>query len=138
EFRGYLDSMLDDHRRARGGSDLLSALMNAEGERLTSSELAANFVMLLLAGHETTTNLIGTGLLELLRHPDQWRALCDAPERAPAAVGELLRFVSPVPWGFRLPADDFPYSRTTIPKGRPAFLVLPAAHPHPPPLPHPP
>jgi len=128
EFRSYLDSMLEQHRRPDNRSDLLTALMDAEGDRLTSEELAANFVMMLLAGHETTTNLIGTGLLELLRHPDQWRALCDEPQRAPAAVEELLRFVSPVQWVFRIPAEDYQYNGTVIPKGRLVFVVLAAAN----------
>jgi cytochrome P450 len=128
EFRAYLDAILADHRANPGGSDLLSALMDAEGDRLTSGELAANFVMLLLAGHETTTNLIGTGLLELLRVPGQWDALCDAPERAPAAVEELLRFVSPVQWVLRIPAHDFAYGGMTIPKARLIFVALAAVN----------
>jgi cytochrome P450 len=128
EFRAYLGGMLEEHRRTQDRSDLLGALMEAEGDRLTSDELAANFVMLLLAGHETTTNLIGSGLLELLRHPDQWRALCFAPQQAPAAVEELLRFVSPVQWVFRIPAEDFAFNGITVPKGRLVFVMLAAAN----------
>jgi cytochrome P450 len=128
EFRSYLDGMIEEHRRVQGHSDLLAALMNAEGERLTTEELAANFAMLLLAGHETTTNLIGIGLLELLRHPDQWRALCAAPEHAASAVEELLRYVSPVQWVLRIPLHEVEYGGLTIPKGRLVFVILAAAN----------
>jgi cytochrome P450 len=128
EFRTYLDETLDEHRRTHDRSGLLAALMDAEGDQLTSEELAANFVMLLLAGHETTTNLIGIGLFELLRHPDQWQALRDAPERVPSAVEELLRFVTPVQWVVRVPADDFEHGGVAIPQGQLVFLLLAAAN----------
>jgi cytochrome P450 len=128
QFRSYLDGMLAEHRRTQDHSGLLGALMDAEGDTLSSDELAANFVMLLLAGHETTTNLIGSGLLELLRHPDQWQALCAEPAKAPAAVEELLRYVSPVQWVFRIPAVDYDFEGITIPKGRLVFVMLAAAN----------
>jgi cytochrome P450 len=128
EFRVYLDGMLDELRRSQNRSSLLAALMDAEGERFTTSELAANFVMMLLAGHETTTNLLGTGLLELLRHREQWQALCAAPEQAPAAVEELLRYVTPTQWVMRVPFHDFEYGGVSIPKGRLVFLMLAAAN----------
>jgi hypothetical protein len=128
EFRRYLDSMLAEHRRTHDRSDLLGALIEAEHDTLTSEELAANFVMLLLAGHETTTNLIGSGLMALLGQRDQWQALCAAPEQASAAVEELLRFVSPVQWVFRIPAQDFDFNGVTIPKGRLVFVMLAAAN----------
>jgi cytochrome P450 len=128
EFRSYLGSMLDEHRRTHDRSDLLGALMEAEHDTLTSEELAANFVMLLLAGHETTTNLIGSGMMELLRNPDQWQALCAAPQQAAAAVEELLRFVSPVQWVMRIPAEDFEFNGLAIPKGRLIFVMLAAAN----------
>jgi cytochrome P450 len=128
EFRTYLDEMFDAHRHTRTRSGLLAALMDAEGDQLTSEELAANFVMLLLAGHETTTNLIGIGLFELLRHPDQWRALRDAPVRAPSAVEELLRFVTPVQWVVRVPSTDFEHRGVAIPQGQLVFLLLAAAN----------
>jgi cytochrome P450 len=103
--------------------------MAAEGEdRLTTDELASNFVMLLFAGHETTTNLIGIGLLELLRQRDQWQLLCDQPELAPRAVEEMLRYVTPVQWNNRVALCDFEYGGIEIPRGRLVFSVLAAAN----------
>jgi cytochrome P450 len=128
EFRAYVDDMLEEHRSSRSRSDLLAALMDAEGERLTTDELAANFVMMLFAGHETTTQLLGTGMLELLRHREQWQALCAAPGRASGAVEELLRFVAPVQWVMRIPFQDCEYGGLLLPKGRLVFLMLAAAN----------
>jgi cytochrome P450 len=128
EFRTYIDGMLEELRRSQNRSGLLAALMDAEGERFATDELASNFVMMLLAGHETTTNLIGNGLHELLVHRDQWRALCAAPGQASSAVEELLRFVSPTQWVMRIPFHDFEHGGVSIPKGRLVFLVLAAAN----------
>jgi pimeloyl-[acyl-carrier protein] synthase len=84
-------------RRAEPGEDLLSALVQGEGgERLTEDELLATCVLIFFAGHETTVNLIGNGLLALLRHPDQLERLRADPALAPTAVEELLRYDSPV------------------------------------------
>lgn len=84
--------------RARPSNNLLSALIQAEeqGDRLTESELFANCVLLMIAGHETTTNLIGNGVLALLRNPEQKNKLAHNPEAIVSAVEELLRFDSPV------------------------------------------
>jgi cytochrome P450 len=128
EFRVYIDRMLAEHRRSESKSDLLAALMSAEGDRLTSDELASNFIMMLLAGHETTTNLLGVGLLELLRDREQWEALCADPDRVPAAVEELLRFVTPTQWVMRVPFRDWEYGGMLIPRGRLVFLMVAAAN----------
>ena len=78
--------------------NLLSALIQAEeqGDRLTEDELFANCVLLMIAGHETTTNLIGNGILALLRHPDQKEKLTHNPDLIVSAVEELLRYDSPI------------------------------------------
>src|SRR5258707_4734287 len=87
---------------ARRGSeprdDLLQALLVARerDDVLSEDELLANLVLLLAAGHGTTTHLIGNGLLALLRHPDELRRLADDPRLAGTAVPELLRYDSPV------------------------------------------
>jgi len=99
--RGALTSYfrtLVAERRARPRADLLSALIAAEdaGERLSEGELLATCVLLFVAGHETTVNLIGNGLLALLRHPDALRALGDDPSLLGTAVEELLRYDGPV------------------------------------------
>jgi hypothetical protein len=85
-------------RRARPRADLLSALIAAEeaGDRLSEDELLATCVLLFVAGHETTVNLIGNGLLVLLRHPDALRSLRDDPSLIGGAVEELLRYDGPV------------------------------------------
>lgn len=85
-------------RRGHSGDDLLAGLIAAEeqGQRLTEDEIVSTAGLLLGAGFETTTNLLGNGMLALLRHPDQWQLLTAEPARAPAAVEELLRYDSPV------------------------------------------
>jgi len=85
-------------RRRKPGHALLDAVLAVEedGTRLTSNEIAANTTFLFLAGHETTTNLIGNGLFALMRHPDQLAALRADPGLVEGAIEELLRFDSPV------------------------------------------
>ncbi|MGH9928942.1 MAG: cytochrome P450, partial [Pyrinomonadaceae bacterium] len=84
--------------RVHPRENLLSALIQAEeqGERLTEAELIANGVLLMIAGHETTTNLLGNGMLALLQHPDQKEKLARNPDTIVSAVEELLRYDSPV------------------------------------------
>ena len=84
--------------RAAPRDDLISALVQVEeaGDRLTTDELLAMVFLLLVAGHETTVNLIASGTLALLERPDQQRRLSDDPRLAQSAIEELLRFVSPV------------------------------------------
>ena len=93
----YFEALFE-RRRREPGDDLISLMVQAEeaGERLSPEELRANVVLLFAAGHETTVNLIGNGLLSLQRHPDQWRALRDDPGLIPNAIEEVLRYESPV------------------------------------------
>jgi cytochrome P450 len=129
EFRAYVDEMLASHRRAQDPGDLVSALVGAEqDERLSSAELAAMFVVLLFAGHETTTNLIGVGTRGLLEQRGQWEALCADPSRAAAATEELLRWVTPVQYGNRLPLVDVEVAGTAIPAGKTVITLLGAAN----------
>ena len=85
-------------RRTHPKDDLLSLLIEAEerGDKLREGELLATCVLLFIAGHETTVNLIGNGLLALLRHPEQLKRLKDDPVLIQSAVEELLRYDSPV------------------------------------------
>lgn len=94
---GYLTELID-RRAAAPGDDLLSVLLRAEedGDRLARDEVLVMVVLLLAAGHETTLNLLGNGVLALLRAPDQLRRLLDDPGLVPTAVEELLRYDSPV------------------------------------------
>ena len=95
-------------RRIVPRDDIISALIHVEeaGDRLTEGEMLGLLRLLLVAGNETTTNLIGNGMLALLRHPEQLRALREDPGRIPAAVEELLRFDSPVQASLRLVLED--------------------------------
>ena len=109
ELGAYFEAFLAERRR-QPRDDLMSALAEAgeNDDRLTDEEILSTAILLFSAGFETTTNLLGNGLLALLAHPDQlsdWRA---HPEIAPTAVEELLRFDSPVQFNLRTalePAD---------------------------------
>ena len=130
EFRSYLQELVDERRR-RPLQDLLSAALKAEdqGNLLSHDELLANCVLLLFAGHETTTNLIGNGTLALLRHPEQLRRLrADWGLLIRSAVEELLRFDSPVQATNRLVLEDFELAGRTLEKGQTVMLVLGAAN----------
>lgn len=96
-FTAYLVPLFEQRRR-EPQEDLISALVAAEeaGDHLGADELLTTVILLLVAGHETTMNLIGNGLLALLRHPDQLDLLRTQPDLMPAAVEELLRFDTPV------------------------------------------
>jgi cytochrome P450 len=129
EFRSYVDEIIVAHRRSGGGSALVAALLDAAGgDRLADDELAAMFVVLLFAGHETTTNLLGTGLLELLRHPDQWALMRAAPEVVPSAVEELLRWVAPIQWLARVVTHDAEFAGERICQGDTVIAVLASAN----------
>ena len=95
-------------RRHQPGDDLTTHLVQAEeaGDKLTNEELTANIILLFGAGHETTVNLIGNGLLALHRNPDQLRLLRDDPSLAPNAVEELLRYDSSVQVTGRTTLED--------------------------------
>ena len=107
EFDAYFRKIIAARREAPE-DDILSALVQAEdeGERLNERETLNMLRLLLIAGNETTTNLIGNGMLALLRHPDQLRRLREDPGLIPSAVEELLRFDSPVQTTFRRALAD--------------------------------
>jgi pimeloyl-[acyl-carrier protein] synthase len=111
-------------RRKSPRNDMLSGLIAAEeaGDKLTEEELLATCVLILIAGHETTVNLIGNGTLALLRHPDQRRRLREDPTLIVTAVEELLRFDGPVQRTARIPTEDVTIGGHTIAKGE---MVMP-------------
>lgn len=129
EFRSYLGDLVADRRR-RPQQDLITAALKAEdqGSLLSHDELLANCVLLLFAGHETTTNLIGNGTLALLRHPDQLQRLREDPEMIKTAVEELLRFDSPVQATNRLVMEDFEIGGRVLQKEQAVLLLLGAAN----------
>ncbi len=111
-------------RRRNPGDDLMSLMLRAEhdGERLSHEEVVANCVLLLFAGHETTTNLLGNGLFHLLRHSDQTRLLTQSPALTPHAVEEFLRYDGPVPATIKVATEDIDWHDRTIRRGD---MVLP-------------
>jgi cytochrome P450 len=129
-FVTYLNELIE--RRSQDlGDDLLSRLIEAEeaGESLDRTELLSMMVLLLIAGHETTVNLVGNGLLALLDHPEQHELLRREPELIGSAVEEMLRFNGPVEippprWAF----DDVEIGGVVVPKGELVAPVLLAAN----------
>lgn len=118
-------------RRSRPREDLISALLQAQadGERLTDDELLATCTLLLIAGHETTVNLIGNGVLLLLRHPEQLRRLRDQPVLLETAIEEMLRFESPVQRAtFRFAGEDIVLQGQLIETGQQVSAVIGAAN----------
>jgi cytochrome P450 len=118
--------------RARTGprACLLKTMELAEeqGDRLSEGELIANANLLLAAGHETTTHLIGNSILALLRQPEQLRKVRDEPSLVPGAVEELLRYCGPVQSTNRLAKEDVPLGGKAIRRGQFVFLFLAAAN----------
>jgi cytochrome P450 len=125
----YVEGLIAD-RRGRPADDLLSALIAAEdgGDRLAHDELVTNLILLLIAGHETTANLIGNGLLALLRDPAALRRLRDDPSLDRTAVDELLRYDGPVQMAERIALEDVEICGHPIPKGRILVLCVAAAN----------
>jgi cytochrome P450 len=117
-------------RRKAPRNDLLSVLIAAEeaGDTLTESELLATCTLLLVAGHETTVNLIGNGTLALLRNPDEFKRLRENPALAASATEELLRYDSPVQRTARIGTTDITLGDQTIPAGEVVMLFFGAAN----------
>jgi cytochrome P450 len=108
----------------------MSGLIHVEesGDQLTEEEIVATCNLLLVAGHETTVNLIANAILAMLRHPRQWTALAVDPQRVSAVVEETLRYDPPVQLMGRIAADDMIIGDAAVPKGDILMLLLAAAH----------
>jgi cytochrome P450 len=137
DFSAYVRDLAKE-RRAAPREDLLSALVaRHEGDALTEDELVATVILLIAAGHETTTNLIGNGVLTFFRHPDQLARFRDDPLLAQTAVDEILRFESPVQTTFRIAGEAVDVEGRRILPGQEVMLSLaagnrdPAAFPSP-------
>ena len=128
-FINYLNGLIEE-RRARPADDMLSALIavEEEGERLRHDELLIMIMLLFIAGHETTQNLIGNGLLALFRHPDQLAALRADPPLIKNAVEEMLRYDPPVQLTGRHFTEDAEIGGVTVPRGYTALTLLAAAN----------
>lgn len=125
----YLLDLIQD-RRKHPREDLVSRLvLAADGDReFPSQELPSTLGQLLIAGHETTANMLSSGLFLLLREPAHLRRLREHPESIPPAIDEILRYESPIAATFRVALDDCDLRGTTIPKGALCFVPLAAAN----------
>lgn len=128
-FFPYLISIVEE-RRHNLGDDLLSALIQVEesGDRMTTQELIAFVLLLYVAGHETTVNLIGNGTLALLRNRDQLAIWRDNPGLDGVAVDELLRYDGPVQLTVRVPIRPVHFGEVTVEPGTVVMPVLGAAN----------
>jgi cytochrome P450 len=126
---GYFDALFEERRR-QPQDDLVSGLVAAEeeGDRLSADELRAITVLLFIAGHETTMNLIGNGTYALLQQPDQLALVRDDPEMARSAIEELLRYDGPVHVTARVPTEDIDVGGTPIAAGERMVVALGAAN----------
>lgn len=132
DFITYLEDLIA-HRRAAPGNpelDVLTRLIlgEADGERLSSKELLHNCIFLLNAGHETTTNLIGNGLVALHDHPDQKALLIDRPELIKTAVEEILRYESSNQLGNRITTENVSVGGLQLLPQTPITLCIGAAN----------
>jgi cytochrome P450 len=125
----YFRALLPE-RRENKADDLVSLLLRVEeeGEVLTEEELLAQCTLLLVAGHETTRNLLGNGLLALLQHPDQLATLKQNPSLMPLAVREFARYNSPVQFSGRAVTEEFSWHGESIKKGQAVILLLGSAN----------
>lgn len=124
-LRKYLSANIE-RKRKNPSDDLLSTLIAVQSEdndRLSKAELLANSILILIAGHETTVNLIGNGTLNLLRHPEQKMLLTDNPELTKGAIEEILRYDSPVQIVRRLANEDIEMDGIKIKKND-AFTIM--------------
>jgi cytochrome P450 len=127
-LRAYLRGLVD-RRRSDPQDDLISGLIAAEedGDQLTEDEIVATCNLLLIAGHETTVNLIANGILAMLRDRRHWTALGADPQRAAAVIEETLRYDPPVQLAGRIAAEEMTIGGTTVPKGDNMMVLLAAA-----------
>lgn len=126
--REYMHSLVD-RARSHPGEDILGTLVREHGAELTDDELVGIAGLLLLAGHETTSNMLGLGTLALLRHPDQLAAVRDQPDAVGPAVEELLRWLSIVQTAIpRITTTDVEIAGVPIPAGQLVFASLPAGN----------
>lgn len=125
----YFRALVERHR-ASPADDLICAMIavEEEGDQLSELELLATCGLLFTAGHETTTNAIGNGLLALMTHPEQRQLWHDEPSLAPAAVDELIRFDSPVQLLYRVALEAVKVGEVTIQAGDFVTLLLGAAN----------
>ena len=124
-FNDFFEGLFEE-RRNEPRDDLLTALVEAEseGDRLSHEELLATCLLLLIAGHETTANLIGNGMVALLRHKDAFARMRDDPSVTSSGVEELLRYDTPVQMTARTTLEPIEVAGVTIPAGQRVASLL--------------
>lgn len=130
EFHAYLETIVE-RRRREPRNDLISALIEAseaEGGFLSTLDIMAFARLLLVAGNETTSNLIGNGMVALLRHPSEWERLAADPSLMPNAVEEMLRYDSPAQALIRVVMEDTEIAGHALAKGSRVLLMLGASN----------
>jgi cytochrome P450 len=125
----YAAEMAERFRQKPNQSYLMGALLDAEeGDRLSQDELTGTLVVILYAGHLTTTDMIGNGIHDLLRYRDQWKLLCSNPALVKSAVEETLRFNAPVQMMVRMPIADAEIAGEIIPAGTGTMILYASAN----------
>ena len=128
ESRAYMMSLVQ-HARREPGDDILGMLVRDHGDEVTDYELVGIAGLLLIAGHETTSNMLALGTIALLQNPDQLRAVRDDPDAIGPAMEELLRYLSVVQHAIpRITTTDVDVDGTVIPAGHLVLLSLPSAN----------
>ncbi len=129
ELRAYFEAIAEE-RRKNPKDDLFSGLLQAEeaGDRLSWDEVVGTLILLLLAGNETTTNLIGNGMLALLRHPEQLEALRADPSLTESAIEEMLRYDGPVQATSRIALEDIEFAGGTVAKLSEVIVLIGSAN----------
>ncbi|MCY1074928.1 cytochrome P450 [Archangium lansingense] len=128
ELSAYLGGIIEE-RRSHPGEDMLSLMIHAqELGQMTHEDLVANAILILTAGHLTTTDQISNGVHDLLTHPDQLLLLQKDRTLLKSAVEEMLRFSPSVPYNFRIAKEDIPLRGQTIGKGSTVFMSLASAN----------
>jgi cytochrome P450 len=125
-----LERLVATHRE-HPQDDLVGVLVTAsdDDDTLTEQELLSSLFQLIVAGHDTTTSLIGNGVVDLLEHPLQWHMLCQDPSRLPAAIEELIRFSAPVPHAtFRVTTEAVTLAGVEIPAREQVLICLGSAN----------
>ncbi|MBV9706082.1 MAG: cytochrome P450, partial [Chloroflexi bacterium] len=124
-FQHYLANLIAE-RRETPQDDLISALLlssKPDDAPLSETELVITLQGLILAGHESTTNMIGTGLLNLLERPERWQMLCSHPEYIPQTVEEILRFDAPIQMFARVTTREVTVGGVTLPEDASLLLI---------------
>lgn len=129
ELAAYFASLIPE-RRANPGPDLFSKIVQAEvdGQNLSDEDIVGFNILLLIAGNETTTNLLSNLLHHLADHPEQWDELCADPDKIDAAIEEILRFDAPVQWVHRRVTTDTEIQGQTIKANEFVYIVLGSAN----------